>query len=180
LPRPIPVACLASSSSPHPERARQAYHARAPGQTRAKHGTSTPIFGPTKSESSDRDLDLPAELVRRLKAWRFSRRPEHKRDDSPVFGNSLGGPLHRSYLTTLLHEALDAAKLPHISLHGCRHSFATNLISRGKPANEVAALLGHANMRVTLERYVHWFKGKPSRETMEELAADIFAPAAKA
>jgi hypothetical protein len=41
-------------------------------------------------------------------------------------------------------------------------------------------LLGHANAKITLEKYTHWFKGKPSRETMEELAADIFAPVAKA
>ncbi len=153
--------------------------ARENGRKHAPYGSSTPVFGPTKSEYSDRQLDLPGELIRRLKEWKMSRRPEHKRDDSPVFGNSLGGPLHRAYLTKLLHEALDAARLPRISLHGCRHSFATSLISKGKQPNEVAALLGHANTRITLERYVHWYKGKPSRETMEDLAADIFTPASR-
>ena len=151
--------------------------ARQPGQKRSKYGSSNadlrahqvgvlrPRARPTRRAGA------PAEGVEDEPP------PEHKQDDSPVFGNSLGGPMHRAYLTTLLHEALDAARLPRISLHGCRHTFATNLISKGKQPNEVAALLGHANPRITLERYTHWFTDKPSRETMEELAADIFAPA---
>ena len=32
----------------------------------------------------------------------------------------------------------------------------------------VAALLGHANSKITLERYVRWIKGTPPRQTMED------------
>ena len=34
---------------------------------------------------------------------------------------------------------------------------------------------GKKGHKIAQERYVHWFTDKPSRDTMEQLAADIFA-----
>lgn len=49
--------------------------------------------------------------------------------------------------------------LPAFSAHVLRHSFATDLLSRGVPPHEVASLLGHSGIRM-LERYFHAQDGR--------------------
>ena len=39
--------------------------------------------------------------------------------------------------------------------HTLRHTFATNCINNGADAKSVSELLGHANVNITLNRYVH-------------------------
>jgi integrase len=155
---------------------------RIPGEKgpngRAKYGSPKPHDGPPKSDASRRSLELPAELVRALKAWKVSRHPLFKQPDAYVFSSSTGKPLHRAYLTKGLHAACDRAGAPKIGLHGCRHSFASILIARGKPPTQVAELLGHADAKITIEKYAHWFKGASSRSTMEEIAGAMLSPTA--
>jgi integrase len=136
------------------------------------YGKARAIFGPPKSESSRRTLELPSELVHDFKAWFL--RSRSKAEDALVFSNTLGGPLHRAWLHKGLRAALAACPtLPRITLHGMRHTFATLLIEQGRPVTEVAALLGHKDAEITLKRYAHWFRGVSSRDTMQGLAASI-------
>ncbi|MDY5576667.1 MAG: tyrosine-type recombinase/integrase, partial [Lachnospiraceae bacterium] len=39
--------------------------------------------------------------------------------------------------------------------HALRHTFATNCISSGADAKSVSEILGHSNVNITLNRYVH-------------------------
>lgn len=146
--------------------------AREPGERqaggRAKYGSSKTIIGAPKSDASFRTIDIPADLVRDLKAW-FLRTP-FKAPTDYVFPNSLGQPLHRSYLSKGLHTALTAAGLPRLGLHGYRHSFASWLLLQGRPVTQVAALLGHSDPQITLKRYAHWYKGENNRTAVEGLA----------
>lgn len=50
---------------------------------------------------------------------------------------------------------LREAGLPLHSFHALRHTFATRCIENGLDPKSVSELLGHANVRITLERYVH-------------------------
>ena len=50
---------------------------------------------------------------------------------------------------------LRKAGLPPHSFHALRHTFATRCIENGLDPKSVSELLGHANVRITLERYVH-------------------------
>ena len=50
---------------------------------------------------------------------------------------------------------LREAGLPSHSFHALRHTFATRCIENGLDPKSVSELLGHANVRITLERYVH-------------------------
>jgi integrase len=139
------------------------------------YGKSVPVFGPTKTPSSNRTLDLAPELVHALKVWRLQSR--YKGDEDLVFTNSLGGPLHRAFLHKGLRRALDqCAGVPRVNLHGLRHSFASILIQRGHAVSEVAQILGHKSPELTLKVYTHWFKGLSSAKTMADLAGAICAP----
>ncbi|MEU1602526.1 tyrosine-type recombinase/integrase [Micromonospora matsumotoense] len=46
------------------------------------------------------------------------------------------------------------------AFHSLRHFFATTLMSNGVEPQEVQRALRHANLRITLETYVHWLPKK--------------------
>lgn len=52
-------------------------------------------------------------------------------------------------------KVLKVNKLKHINFHSLRHTFATNCISAGVDYKTVSELLGHANVNITLNLYVH-------------------------
>lgn len=52
-------------------------------------------------------------------------------------------------------KALKINNLKHINFHSLRHTFATNCISLGVDYKTVSELLGHANVNITLNLYVH-------------------------
>ena len=43
--------------------------------------------------------------------------------------------------------------MPHITVHGLRHMFATILLERGVPLVKISGLLGHASVSTTFEYY---------------------------
>ena len=57
-------------------------------------------------------------------------------------------------ITKLMHSLCRRAEVKIISLHGFRHSFASNLVIAGVPLYDVQALLGHSDFRVT-QMYAH-------------------------
>jgi integrase len=136
------------------------------------YGKSKPIFGPTKSASSCRTVELAPALVHELKVWKLQSR--YKKDSDLVFPNSLGGPLHRAFLHKGVRKALARCPgVPRMDLHGLRHTFASLLIQRGNPVSQVAQILGHKNADLTLKVYTHWFKGISSASAMADLAGAI-------
>lgn len=58
---------------------------------------------------------------------------------------------YRKYFDKILNEL----KINHINYHALRHTFATNCISLGVDYKTVSELLGHANVNITLNLYVH-------------------------
>lgn len=97
---------------------------------------------------------------------------------------SVGIPLESYFLTgtkdfiepnlyyNMYQKWLKECSLPHYTFHTLRHTFATNCIEKGIDPKTLSELLGHANVNVTLNRYVH-----PSmelkRSQIEKLAADF-------
>lgn len=55
--------------------------------------------------------------------------------------------------------------------HALRHTFATNCISSGADAKSVSEILGHSNVNITLNRYVH-----PNLETKRSAINSIVIP----
>ena len=66
-----------------------------------------------------------------------------------VFMNARGGRLTRQGAWGVLHAAAGRARLPDVSPHTLRHSFATHLLDGGADIRVVQELLGHASVTTT-------------------------------
>ena len=70
------------------------------------------------------------------------------------------------------HKVLDEISIRHVNFHTLRHTFATRCIEVGFDIKSLSEILGHANVNITLNRYVHPpFQLK--KENMERLS--VFA-----
>ena len=50
---------------------------------------------------------------------------------------------------------LNTVGIKHINYHALRHTFATRCIEAGVDAKSLSEMLGHANVSITLNTYVH-------------------------
>lgn len=53
------------------------------------------------------------------------------------------------------HRMLEAAGIPCINFHSLRHTFATRCIEAGMDDKSLSEILGHSNVSITLNTYVH-------------------------
>jgi integrase len=67
-----------------------------------------------------------------------------------------------------LFDIADVTGNPHMF----RHTFATDLLSRGIPIEDVSVLLGHKSVRITESYYSHWIKAR--RERLEERVRELW------
>lgn len=69
----------------------------------------------------------------------------------------VGTGLHPRNVLRAFHALLDASgpKIPQMRFHDLRHSAASLLIASGVELAEVSMLLGHSELRVTLDFYAH-------------------------
>ena len=79
-------------------------------------------------------------------------------DDNLIFCRDDGGPVARDMeACSNLKPVLKRAGLPvDCTPPQLRHTCATLLLSRGEHPKFVQALLGHATIALTLDRYSHW------------------------
>lgn len=76
-----------------------------------------------------------------------------------VFTLNGTGPFEPGKLTARADKAWRAAKLDRITLHECRHTFASLMIAAGVNAKALSTYMGHANIAITLDRYGHLMPG---------------------
>lgn len=98
-----------------------------------------------KSESSKRTIPLTLELLGVLSRL--------KRNQPYVFGADR--PLDSRTMQYRFKKILKEAGIDDRNFHILRHTFATNCIENGMDAKTLSELLGHSNVKITLNRYVH-------------------------
>jgi len=77
-----------------------------------------------------------------------------------IFGFVSGSsPFDPSKLTKRADKAWEKAGLERITLHECRHTFASLMIAAGVNAKALQTFMGHANVSITLDRYGHLMPG---------------------
>jgi integrase len=72
-----------------------------------------------------------------------------------VSTSTIGTPLDPRNLTDRYKALLERAGLPAIRLHDLRHSCASLLIAQGVPMEIVKDTLGHSQISLTVNTYVH-------------------------
>ncbi|MFR1518357.1 MAG: tyrosine-type recombinase/integrase [Clostridia bacterium] len=58
------------------------------------------------------------------------------------------------------------------NFHSLRHTFATNYIEAGYDYKSLSEILGHSNVKITLERYVH-SSNELKRNNIEKLVENL-------
>jgi integrase len=87
-----------------------------------------------------------------------------------VFATSSGRHFDPSTVARRARKAWIAADLEPISLHECRHTYASLMIAAGVNAKALSTYMGHASITITLDRYGHLLPGN-EREAAGQLDA---------
>lgn len=96
---------------------------------------------------------LPEEGLKMLRKYWKDYRPKTK--EKRIFINKIGGAISVYSIRIQFRKYRRKAKLNEkFVVHSLRHSFATDLIERGASIIEVKELMGHRNIRSTME-YIH-------------------------
>src|SRR5271156_7140747 len=72
-----------------------------------------------------------------------------------VVSNEVGQPYHPQVLSRYWSDAVVAAGVRHIKLHGARHTCATLMHLSGVPMVVIAAWIGHSDPTLTMRLYAH-------------------------
>ncbi|MDX1658490.1 MAG: site-specific integrase, partial [Nitriliruptorales bacterium] len=119
------------------------------------------IVGQPKTAAGRRMIALDPNTVEALRAHR-RRQAEERLAAGPAWAdNDLlfcwedGTPIHPHNPTRWFAEITAELDLPHIRLHGLRHTYATVALKAGVDIKVLSARLGHASTTVTRELYQH-------------------------
>ncbi|MDW5612499.1 tyrosine-type recombinase/integrase [Mycolicibacterium sp. D5.8-2] len=80
---------------------------------------------------------------------------EHYRSEEYVVSNEIGEPYNPAVLSRYWADAVKAAGVRHIKLHGGRHTAATPMHLDGVRVAVIAAWIGHSDPTLTLRVYAH-------------------------
>jgi len=131
------------------------------------------VFSEPKN-ASRRTVDFPHRAVEALRSHRMQQAKETQNLRAADYGNSglvfatgKGTPIDaQNIINRFFKPLLERAQLPDIRWHDLRHTYATLLLARGTHPTYVQKSLGHASVRLTLDRYSHWMPSM-SRNTAE-------------
>ena len=100
-----------------------------------------------KTKNANREIPINKDFLEILKQVKTNNR------DYVISGNNklIEPRTYRKYFD----KVLKTIKINHINFHALRHTFATNCISLGIDYKTVSELIGHANVNITLNLYVH-------------------------
>ena len=112
-----------------------------------------------KSENSFRTLRVPNLIMQELR--KRQRRVEKFRlvygedyvDNDYVCSRDDGKGRSSSAMNSALSKLCERNGLPHITVHGLRHMYATILLEKGVSLHKISALLGHSSVNTTFEYY---------------------------
>lgn len=115
---------------------------------------------PPKSAAGTRRVPLP-ETLRRLLVDHVGR-VERSGDDF-IFGATCSAPFSPSYVRATADKAWKAAAVIRVTLHECRHGYASFLDAAGISEARADRYLGHAGTTVS-DRYRHRLRGQLTQD----------------
>ena len=118
-------------------------------------------FKPPKTRSSTRTVHVGAEVIaalqehRRRQNERRLRLGEAWQDHNLVFTVANGNPIHPDNLQHDYRRLVRLAGVPYIRIHDLRHTFVTLAYQSGASIKAISEMIGHANIGITLDIYMH-------------------------
>lgn len=138
-----------------------------------RHSVGEWHVGPPKSQAGYRTVPLTDEAIRILQSQKAENSrlkvvPIEWKDT--VFLCRKGTPVKNSTYDTGLFKYCDRVGIPRFSMHVLRHTFATRCIEGGMRPKTLQKILGHSNIGITMNLYVHVTDEEKMKEI--ELVAD--------
>ena len=126
------------------------------------------IITDPKSNFSVRTIPLPECLISKLQQFRPT--DLHTHNDTYLLTGETGRYVEPRTLQNHLKAYLSRCGIKDANFHSLRHTFATRCVALGFEVKALSEILGHSNVNITLNRYVH-----PSvdmkRSNMDKLTA---------
>lgn len=129
--------------------------------------------GPPKSKSGYRTIPLTDEAIRILKAQKEKNskiKVINMEWADQVFLCGKGEPVKNSAYDTALFKICDKVGIKRFSMHVLRHTFATRCIEAGMMPKTLQKILGHSNIGIMMNLYVHITEDEKNKEI--DLVAD--------
>ncbi len=101
-----------------------------------------------KTKSSIREIPIPSRLLSIIEVFKTNAKSEYVISNKESFLNP------RTY-EYRFHKFLDSCNVRQFNYHLLRHTFATRCIEAGVDVKTLSEILGHANVSITLNTYVH-------------------------
>lgn len=102
-----------------------------------------------KSGNSVRDIPIPEFILKRLE--RLKSMPK----EAYILTGRTDKFVEPRSMENLFKRCLKECQMEEINYHALRHTFATRCIEAGFDVKSLSEILGHANVNITLNRYVH-------------------------
>lgn len=137
------------------------------------------MIGTPKTDAGARAVELDSKTVAILKDHRRSQAEERLlmgagfTDRGFVFCLPDGRPYHPERVSTEFDRRVAKFGLPHLTIHGLRHTWATLALKGGVHPKVVQERLGHSTIGVTLNTYSHVTVGMQA-DAAEKVASLIF------
>lgn len=121
------------------------------------------VFKDTKNDSSYRILCFTSDIEESIKKEQ-AKQSENKFffkseyiDSNYVIVDGKGKPYRPNYLSEIFTRFIKENRLPPVTLHGLRHTFASVANAMGVPQFEISKALGHSTPAITGKIYTHVF-----------------------
>jgi integrase len=130
----------------------------------------------TKSRTSQRTVPLLDELRPYITAHLLA---TGRRGEGLIFGRTERHAFVPSTITARANKAWAKRGVARVTLHECRHTFASLLIASGTDALQIKKAMGHSTIKVTYDLYGHLFP--EGREALRQrvdayIAAQVRGP----
>lgn len=116
---------------------------------------------PPKSVFSKREIPIPDTVLSLLAKFKREGQEYVLQNNKPMEPRTYQNHF-KKYLATI--------NAPNYNFHILRHTFATNCIDSGMDIKSLSEILGHSNVQITLNRYVH-----PSMDTKRKYISALSA-----
>ena len=122
-------------------------------------------FKSPKTASSVRDVAIPPSLMEEIKKliqinnYRKSMMGSLWKDSPSLIKSAYGDYMYPNLIYTWLTKFEKEHDLPHLGVHGLRHTYASMLVDLNIDIKTISSQLGHSGTVVT-DRYIHQFEKK--------------------